>query len=172
MSLSQLAVGVCDTSPLIFLSKIERIFIVFQLYPKVVIPPAVSSEIFESRRKPENILRHLVEDDKILRRAPAKEMLQRVPHEFGRGEREAIALALELSQSLLITDDAQARKFARNHGLPLTGTIGILLEAYQRQIVPPTVHDIDRLVEAGLWMHENFYNRIIQVVEDIKTANQ
>jgi predicted nucleic acid-binding protein len=42
------------------------------------------------------------------------------------GEREAICLALELKADLLLVDDKQARRAARQSGLRITGTVGVL----------------------------------------------
>lgn len=58
--------------------------------------------------------------------------LQQVPTELGTGEREVLALGLESTNSLLILDDAQARKYAKSLGLKLTGTLGVLLKAKQQ----------------------------------------
>ncbi len=45
------------------------------------------------------------------------------------GEASAIALALELNNCLLIIDDLKGRKYARQAGLTIIGTIGIIVEA-------------------------------------------
>ena len=45
------------------------------------------------------------------------------------GEAEAIALAIERAPSLLLIDEREGRQVARTLGVPLTGTLGILLRA-------------------------------------------
>ena len=46
-----------------------------------------------------------------------------------KGEASAIALALEIEDSLIILDDYKARKTAEHLGLKITGTIGVIVKA-------------------------------------------
>ena len=52
------------------------------------------------------------------------------------GESSAIALALETPASTIVLDDYKARKVAARLGLPLTGTIGILVKAKLQGFTP------------------------------------
>ena len=45
------------------------------------------------------------------------------------GERDAIALALELKASRIVIDESKGRKAAKSHGLSVIGTLGILEQA-------------------------------------------
>ncbi|WP_293142918.1 hypothetical protein [Okeania sp. SIO3I5] len=45
---------------------------------------------------------------------------------LGRGEKEVMALALKISDSLAIVDDGLARNYARDLGIKITGTVGVL----------------------------------------------
>jgi predicted nucleic acid-binding protein len=54
---------------------------------------------------------------------------------FDSGKSSAIALALETNKPFLIFDDAQARFFALDLGLSITGTFGILIAAYRHGII-------------------------------------
>jgi predicted nucleic acid-binding protein len=51
------------------------------------------------------------------------------------GESSAIALALETKNALLIVDDRHARQFALSLGLEITGTLGLLIQAYENDIL-------------------------------------
>jgi predicted nucleic acid-binding protein len=53
-----------------------------------------------------------------------------------KGEASAIALALESENSLLIIDDRKGRKFARQLGLSIIGTIGIIVDAKLAGFIP------------------------------------
>jgi predicted nucleic acid-binding protein len=64
------------------------------------------------------------------------------------GESSAIALALDTIEAkgaiepLLILDDAQARSFAQDLGLAITGTLGILIAAFRQGIIA----DLDPII--------------------------
>ncbi len=45
------------------------------------------------------------------------------------GEREAIALASEVAEPLLLVDDGEARRAAAHYGIPVIGTLGVLRKA-------------------------------------------
>ena len=52
------------------------------------------------------------------------------------GEEEVIALVLDLTQAtgtaiLVVLDDLKARRYAQGIGLPLTGTLGVLLRIHR-----------------------------------------
>ncbi|MCS3827466.1 hypothetical protein GGP85_002936 [Salinibacter ruber] len=82
------------------------------------------------------------------------EMLREVEETMGAGERAAIAIARDLGADLVVLDDERGRKEARRHGLNVTGAIGVLIEAKERALVSSMRSELDRLVEAGLWIDE------------------
>jgi len=60
------------------------------------------------------------------------------------GEAEAIALALERGCRIIL-DDRKARTVAQRLGVPVTGTVGILLKAKQSGVVPSLLPLLDAL---------------------------
>ena len=62
----------------------------------------------------------------------------------------------------VILDDQQGPHVAREQGLSVTGTVGILIEARERGIIPSVRHELDHLIEAGMWIDEAVYHRILQ----------
>jgi predicted nucleic acid-binding protein len=70
--------------------------------------------------------------------------------DLDRGEAEVIALAQELNADLVIVDERLARRHARRLGLTLTGTLGVLLKAKERRLVPAVGPLISQLRQDGI----------------------
>ena len=62
----------------------------------------------------------------------------------------------------MVLDDEQGRNEARQHGLSVTGSIGILIEAKERDIIASMRRELDRLVDEGLWIDERLYERVLR----------
>ncbi len=77
------------------------------------------------------------------------------------GEVEALALALDLSSTVII-DDLRARKYAHRLGLPFTGTLGVLLILHQRgQGLRTMAEDIDLLEARGMWIADELKRKVL-----------
>jgi len=61
----------------------------------------------------------------------------------------------------VILDDQEGRRVACERDLSITGTVGVLVEARERGLIPSLRQELDRLIEAGMWIHEAFYHRIL-----------
>lgn len=153
---------VCNTSPLILLAKIRRLDLLVRLYDNVSIPSSVLREVEVKPSKEMELIQALLQSQKLQLRQATKRTLGKLPPDLGAGEREAIALALEIRANLVVLDDQQGRHIARERGLSVTGTVGILIEARQRGMIPSVRCELDRLIETGMWVHEVFYHRILQ----------
>jgi predicted nucleic acid-binding protein len=71
------------------------------------------------------------------------------------GESSAIALAMEIGGALLIVDDWEARQFALNLGLKITGTLGVLVRAHRQNIISDLSAAVSRLKEVGFHLPVN-----------------
>ncbi|HLL73696.1 MAG TPA: DUF3368 domain-containing protein [Pyrinomonadaceae bacterium] len=69
------------------------------------------------------------------------------------GEAEAIALASEQGHTIVL-DDSQARAAARNLGLKVVGTIGILLKAKRGGVIPAIRPVIEALELNGFYLSD------------------
>jgi len=56
--------------------------------------------------------------------------------QIDKGESSAIALALETPDCTIILDDYKARKIADQLGLHFTGTIGVVVKAKLKGVIP------------------------------------
>lgn len=71
------------------------------------------------------------------------------------GEKQAVALASELGEEvLLIIDDYAGRQAARKLGVAVTGLIGLLLLGKERGLVGKIGPLLDELRQAGYWLSD------------------
>ncbi len=131
-------VVIADTSCLIVLSNIEQLQILRQLYGKIVTTPDVEREYGETL--PDWVEINSPKDK-------TRQMLLEL--QLDKGESSAIALALEIPDSILIIDDYKARKIAEQLELKITGTLGILIKAKQRGLLKSIMPIVKKLKSTG-----------------------
>ena len=68
---------------------------------------------------------------------------------LGPGEQSVLTLGLRRPGSRVILDDRQARKGAERLGLPMTGTVGVILFAQRRGLIPAVVPLFQAIRAAG-----------------------
>ena len=140
-------------SPLIALHQIGRLDLLGQVHPEVLIPPAVAKEIEPSIRR---LPGWIVVKPLLLPRNP-----QTVSGAIGAGEHEVVSLGLELGAQRLILDERPARRLAASLGLGVIGTVGLLLAAKDRNLLPEVKPELDRLREVRFFMDEELYDRVL-----------
>ena len=115
---------VSNTSPLIFLSNVDSLDLLFSCFEKVYIPEEVRSE-FGSQELPK-----IIEVKQIS--SKGKNLVNLQYGVLHRGELEAIQLAHEIDADLVLLDDLLARKKAKTEKINVMGTLGIFLTATYR----------------------------------------
>ena len=143
---------VSDASPLIALQEIGQLGLLEAIFGTVLIPTAVAREAQTVER-----LSWMVERTPTSPLAPAV-----VQAGLGPGETESICLALELSADRVLLDDLPARSLAHRLNIPLIGTLGILLAAKRRGLIP-TIHEpIDTLRRGGFRVANDLYEDLLR----------
>lgn len=118
---------VADTTPIVYLILTEEIDVLPALYGRVVVPCAVSEELMCSRAPLK--VREWMKQPPGWLEILSPTVVDANLAKLDAGEREAIALAEELSADQLIVDELLGRREAERRGLPVIGTIGVLREA-------------------------------------------
>lgn len=128
---------VSDTTPLISLMKASRLKILKELFGEVLIPDAVFKELTDNPRfqAEADLIRHCGYIKTIAVRNYAS--VTGLLHVSGLdlGETEAIICAKENKADILLMDEAAGRRTAKSEGLSVMGTVGILLAAYDENIL-------------------------------------
>ncbi|MCD8023817.1 MAG: DUF3368 domain-containing protein [Lachnospiraceae bacterium] len=155
---------ISDTTPIISLLKIKHLELLRELFGEIWIPKAVYQELISNERfsqearqiaKAAYVRRVEVEDLKsvnLLRRATGLDV----------DESEAIILSDENKADILLMDEAKGRMVAKQMGLTIMGTVGILITAYDERLL--TAQQIEQCIEIlqvnGRHISEKLYQQI------------
>jgi predicted nucleic acid-binding protein len=119
---------VADTSPLNYLILIGEIDVLEKLYGRILIPPAVQTELRQAGA-PASVVAWMRTPPPWLEvRSPTA----KIAMPLDPGEAEAIALAEEMHADQIIIDEDLGRQEAARRGLGVIGTIGILRDAHRQ----------------------------------------
>lgn len=142
---------VSNSSAIIALDQVGHLHLLQQLFGSVRVPTAVLQET-APLTLPNWIIEH-----------PVTQPIgsQVLSARLGAGESEAISLAVELSARWLILDDRPARRLAQALGLPLIGTLGLLLVAKRRGLIPVLRPILDMLAQRGFYVSSELYHRVV-----------
>jgi predicted nucleic acid-binding protein len=144
-----MSLWVVDTSPLIFLAKLDHLDLLARGANEVLVPSAVLQEVQvyqdEARHKIEEALRSWL----TVRKVTDHQLVEVLMADLDRGEAEVIALAREAKADRVIMDDLDGRRFARRVDLEPVGTVGLLLAARLRGELPSLGVELERLRAGG-----------------------
>ena len=118
---------VSDSTTLIILFDLDRLELLSNLFPKIIIPTAVYNEI---NVKNSIVLPQFMEVQQVNPNETLK-MLQQLLDE---GESEAISLAIKLNLNLII-DEKKGRKIAMTQGIKIIGLIGIVYLNIKKEFI-------------------------------------
>ena len=138
---------ISDAGPLIALAKVEALFIPRELFSHLCIPRAVWLECREKAGKDSRRIEQAVHEGWVKVVSVAEVLC--LPPSLGQGEAEAIQLALETENALVVMDDRLARRAAMQHGLNYIGTVRMLHLAEQRAIIDKAEDMIQRMAAYG-----------------------
>lgn len=125
---------ICNTSPIQYLHQLNMLQLLPALATRVIVPPAVVEEIAVGRVAGVS-LPDLDKLNWLTVSRPASELALPLVTDLGPGESEVLMLALEMRGAVPVLDHGLARRVAESLGLPLTGTLGILLDAKRAGLI-------------------------------------
>ncbi len=137
---------VSDTSPLAYLVAIGVVDSLPELYGGVLIPKSVANEL----RHP-----HCAAAKWIAAPPPWLSIAtpSHAPYlpELDQGERDAIALALEVGATRLLIDERLGRQAAQHLGLQVAGTLAVILDGAERGLFDGLAA-VDRLAATNFYV--------------------
>ncbi len=151
---------IINNSPLVFLWILNLLPLLRELYTDVWIPEEVQEEFLGT--------------DTIARRSSLNgapwirtvsltdPQSASVYGRLDRGEASVLALAEEHDPHLVIIDEKKAREEAKRIGLPVRGTVGVLLEAKKKGLTDAIKPFLDALRDNGMYLDQSFIDDVLQ----------
>ena len=150
---------IVNSTPIIGLANIGKLDLLRQVYDQITIPQAVYDELISPSVKKQ------VEENKTwirvkqIQDASQKQMYRAKLHA---GEVEVMILAQEQNADLVILDDNAAKKTAKFLGLPVTGTLGLLLRAKREGYIKEVKPLMDDLSKDGFFIQDSVRQMVIE----------
>lgn len=152
---------ISNSTPLIALAKINKLSLLREYFGEIHIPEEVYDEVVQ---RGSNLAGSAeVASCKWIIKSQAANRLavEALCISLDKGEAEAIVLASE-KKGLLIIDDVDGRKAARQLGLKITGTIGVLVLASNDGKLD-LKNALDELKTVGFHLSNKEYDRILSL---------
>ena len=159
---------VSNTTPVISLLKLNMLELLEKMYGKVIISEGVYSELIANTSMTDEIIKvnncNAIKIQKVDNELAV--MLLRQQLNLGLGESESIVLANSSKANLLIIDEKKGRRIAKELGLPVTGVLGILVEAKNRGFINKIKPLLDKLIANDIRISPKLYHDILALVNE------
>lgn len=157
---------VSDTTPIITLMKMGQLNILKQLYGKVLIPNAVYIEL-TGNEKFITEASQIMSSDFLKVEEVDNEVAVTILREVSgldAGESEAIVMANSRKADLLVMDEHKGRSVAKKMGLPIAGTVGLLLKAFDERML--TAGDIEKCIDSLKETNVRISERLFDIMRE------
>jgi predicted nucleic acid-binding protein len=154
-----------NASPLIFLAHAGLLDLLQLLSAQVVVPEEVATEIGR-RGTDDPTARAIVDTDWLMvtQTSPVPPQIQ--TWGLGAGESSVLAWAHAHPDTEAIIDDLAARRCAAALGIPVRGTLGLVLVAKQRGRIPSARPVLVQLRQGGMYLSDRVLNQALLLVEE------
>ncbi len=173
---------VSNASPLIHLSRIGRLNLLHDMFDTVSIPGAVENEILRGKNVSDGFASAIEVEEAInagwIRieklRTDEHKLTVKYSYDPAIHAGEADVLAMGHRFDLLLLDDLGARVFAKALGFKILGTIGLILQAYNIELISFAEFEecLDDLEHYDFWLHPHLKRRIMTEAELIKQRRE
>jgi predicted nucleic acid-binding protein len=149
-----------NTSPLIFLTKGGCLDLLKIISPSIIVPAAVATEIQAYGETDvtavalKNTVWLVIQET-----PPVPAVIQ--SWDLGAGESAVLTWGYVNPETEVILDDLAARRCAATLGIPVRGTLGIVLTAKQREVIPAARPILEQLRLCGMYLSERVMNQAL-----------
>lgn len=154
---------VVNGSPVILLAKAGVIHLLPSLCAELIVPSGVLAEVQGGRLADAG------------RTSAGRPFLRAVPEQHpalagwggGAGEAEVISWALQNPGFVAILDDRAARALAARHGVPVLGSLRVIVKAKELGLIPQARPVLEKLRGAGAYVSDALIDRAIFLAGEV-----
>lgn len=146
---------IADTSCFILLKNINELDLLHETYGQIVTTPEIVAEY-------SMVLPDWVQVVAVLN----SDKQQLLELQIDKGESSAIALAIETPNSNIILDDYKARKIAMQLGLDVTGTVGVIIKAKLKGIIPSIKPILEKIRQTNFRLSADVENQALKEAKE------
>ncbi len=155
--------AIINASPLIFHARSHYLGLLQAFADKIWVPEPVATEILH--RGQQDITARAIEQTEWLIIKPVAHIPTTIIEwRLGAGEASVLALANEHPDTETIIDDLAGRKCAASLNIPVRGTLGIVLVAKKRGLIPKARPAIEEMMTSGLYLSRKVVDRALSRV--------
>lgn len=155
--------AIVNASPLIFLSRGRQTDILRHFANRILVPEPVAEEI--RRKGIFDITSQILESFPWIELVPAPTLPESILEwGLGSGESAVLALAYGHPEREAIIDDLAGRKCASFHNIPVRGTLGLVLTAKRRGLIPQARPVLELLIREGLYLSSHVLEEALKRV--------
>ncbi len=150
---------IANNTPLVAFWAIGRLDVLHALFGEISISPAVRDEFLalEAASREQTL-----EENRWIRVVPLKQPARvRMLAGLDAGEAETLVLAEELDARLVLMDERKGRRYAERLGLPVTGTMGVLLLAKEEGVIERIAPVLRAIEENGLFIGNELKQKVL-----------
>lgn len=104
--------------------------------------------------------------DWILIKYPSPDLYIGLKEFLDPGEASSIGLAASYENALLIIDEGKGRKVAKELGISITGSLGILILAKKKRLVPLIKPIIEKIQKTNFRLSEALIEKVLELAEE------
>jgi predicted nucleic acid-binding protein len=152
-----------NASPLILLSKSGLLDLLHLAGTEIVVPDAVAAEI-RQRGANDPTVQALATTEwlTVIQTPPVPSLIQ--SWDLGSGESAVLTWVYMYPGTEAIVDDLAARRCAAALGIPVRGTLGLVLTAKQRGAIPAARPVVERLRGSGMYLSDQVMNQALALI--------
>lgn len=161
---------VSNASPVIIFARSGLLPLIEGLFGEIL----VSAEVYQEMTAPTKPGIEAIRKAKSIKKLEVKDpnrFLASKAYGVSTADTTVIALAKEHGATLVLIDDKRLRRLAKETGLPVAGSGGILLKAKEEGLITEVKSALDLLIKHGARIGEPLYRRILTLAGE-ETENK